>query len=196
MAAAMGKGRLEAFSDGVLAIIITVMVLGLPAPQGTDLAALLKLAPSLLSYVLSFIYAGIYWNNHHHMLQATRQVSGAVLWANLGLLFWLSLLPFATGWMGQNHAAALPAAVYGFILLMAALAYALLQHCIIAAEGKSASLLAQAVGKDWKGKASPLLYALGIALALANWVWAAQAVFTAVALMWLIPDRRIERQMQ
>ncbi len=196
MAAGMGKGRLEAFSDGVLAIIITVMVLGLPTPQGTDMAALLKLAPSLLSYVLSFVYAGIYWNNHHHMLQATRQVSGAVLWANLGLLFWLSLLPFATGWMGQNHAAALPTAAYGFVLLMAALAYALLQRCIIAADGGAASFLAQAVGADYKGKASPLLYAVGIALALWGWVGAAQIVFTAVALMWLLPDRRIEKRMQ
>lgn len=192
----MGKGRLEAFSDGVLAIIITVMVLGLPAPQGTDMAALAKLAPSLLSYVLSFVYAGIYWNNHHHMLQATRQISGSVLWANLGLLFWLSLLPFATGWMGQNHEAALPTAVYGLVLLMSALAYALLQRCIIAADGGQSSLLAQAVGKDWKGKASPLLYAFGIALALLAWVWAAQMVFTAVALMWLVPDSRIEKRMQ
>ncbi len=196
MAAGMGKGRLEAFSDGVLAIIITVMVLGLPTPQGTDMAALLKLAPSLLSYVLSFVYAGIYWNNHHHMLQATRQVSGAVLWTNLGLLFWLSLLPFATGWMGQNHAALLPTAVYGFVLLMAALAYALLQRCIIAADGGEDSLLAQAVGADYKGKASPLLYAAGIGLALWGWVGAAQIVFTAVALMWLLPDRRIEKRMQ
>jgi uncharacterized membrane protein len=192
----MGKGRLEAFSDGVLAIIITVMVLGLPAPQGTDMAALAKLAPSLLSYVLSFVYAGIYWNNHHHMLQATRQISGSVLWANLGLLFWLSLLPFATGWMGQNHEAALPTAVYGLVLLMSALAYALLQRCIIAADGGRSSLLVQAVGKDWKGKASPLLYAFGIALALLAWVWAAQMVFTAVALMWLVPDSRIEKRMQ
>jgi uncharacterized membrane protein len=196
MAMGMGKGRLEAFSDGVLAIIITVMVLGLPAPQGTDMAALAKLAPSLLSYVLSFVYAGIYWNNHHHMLQATRQISGSVLWANLGLLFWLSLLPFATGWMGQNHEAALPTAVYGLVLLMSALAYALLQRCIIAADGGQSSLLAQAVGKDWKGKASPLLYAFGIALALLAWVWAAQMVFTAVALMWLVPDSRIEKRMQ
>lgn len=196
MAAGMGKGRLEAFSDGVLAIIITVMVLGLPAPQGTDMAALLQLAPSLLSYVLSFVYAGIYWNNHHHMLQATRQVSGAVLWANLGLLFWLSLLPFTTGWMGQNHAASLPTAAYGFVLLMAALAYALLQHCIIVAEGGATSFLAHAVGKDWKGKASPLLYAAGIALALLNWVLAAQMIFLVVALIWLVPDRRIEKHMK
>ena len=196
MAAGMGKGRLEAFSDGVLAIIITVMVLGLPTPQGTDMATLAKLAPSLLSYVLSFVYAGIYWNNHHHMLQAARQVSGAVLWANLGLLFWLSLLPFATAWMGQNHGASLPTAIYGFVLLMAALAYALLQHCIIAADGGAASLLAQAVGKDCKGKASPLLYASGIGLALSDWVAAAQIVFAGVALMWLVPDRRIEKNMQ
>lgn len=196
MAIGMGKGRLEAFSDGVLAIIITVMVLGLPAPQGTDLAALAKLAPSLLSYVLSFVYAGIYWNNHHHMLQATRHISGRVLWANLGLLFWLSLLPFTTGWMGQNHEAALPTAIYGLVLLMSALAYGLLQRCIIVADGGPSSLLAQAVGKDWKGKASPLLYAAGIALALFAWVWVAQMVFTAVALMWLVPDSRIEKHLQ
>lgn len=196
MAARMGKGRLEAFSDGVLAIIITIMVLGLPIPAGSDAAALRSLLPHLLSYVLSFVYAGIYWNNHHHMLQATKQVSGAVLWANLGLLFWLSLLPFSTAWMGQNHNAPLPTAVYGGVLLMAALAYGILQRCIIAADGGSSSVLAQAVGQDWKGKASPLLYACGIALACTGWVWLAQSLFALLALLWLVPDRRIEQRLQ
>ena len=187
----MGKSRLEAFSDGVLAIIITIMVLGLQAPQGGDLAALRSLLPSLLSYVLSFVYVGIYWNNHHHMLQVTRRVSGRVLWANLGLLFWLSLLPFATGWMGKRHDDALPAAVYGFVLLMAAISYFVLQQSIIGAEGAD-SVLAQAVGGDWKGKASPVLYI--VAIAAAFWQeWLAQSIYAAVALMWLVPDRRIER---
>lgn len=187
----MGKGRLEAFSDGVLAIILTVMLLGLQMPQGGDWAALGALVPGLLSYVLSFIYVGIYWNNHHHMLQVTQRVSGGVLWANLGLLFWLSLLPLATGWMGQNHYEALPAAAYGFVLLMSALAWALLQRAIIAAEG-DASVLRRAVGRDWKGKASPLLYLVAIAASFAA-PWLAQTVYVGVALMWLVPDRRIER---
>jgi len=187
----MGKGRLEAFSDGVLAIILTVMLLGLQMPQGGDWAALGALVPGLLSYVLSFIYVGIYWNNHHHMLQVTQRVSGGVLWANLGLLFWLSLLPLATGWMGQNHYEALPAAAYGFVLLMSALAWALLQRAIIAAEG-DASVLRRAVGRDWKGKASPLLYLVAIAASFTA-PWLAQTVYVGVALMWLVPDRRIER---
>ena len=187
----MGKNRLEAFSDGVLAIIITIMVLELKVPHHADLEALQPLLPSFLSYVLSFIYVGIYWNNHHHMLHAAKHVSGPVLWANLNLLFWLSLFPFATGWMGENHFAALPSAIYGFVLLMAAISYYLLQQSVIAADGPG-SLLKQAVGRDWKGKASPVLYM--VAMAVAFWVPAvAQAIYVAVALVWLIPDRRIER---
>ena len=187
----MRKGRLEAFSDGVLAIIITIMVLELKVPHGADFEALQPLLPSFLSYVLSFIYVGIYWNNHHHMFHAAKHVSGRVLWANLILLFWLSLFPFATGWMGENHFEALPSAVYGFVLLMAAISYYLLQQSIIAADGPS-SLLKQAIGTDWKGKTSPFLYIA--AMAVAFWAhWAAQAIYVAVALIWLVPDRRIER---
>src|SRR5947199_6864233 len=152
----MPKNRLEAFSDGVLVIIITIMVLELKAPHGTELAALKPLVPVFLSYLLSFIYIGIYWNNHHHLFQSARQVSGSVLWANLHLLFWLSLFPFTTAWMGENHLAATPTAVYGFVLLMAAIAYYILQRAIIANEGRK-SLLALAIGKDWKGKLSPAL---------------------------------------
>jgi len=187
----MNKSRLEAFSDGVLAIIITIMVLGLPQPQGSNWQALAPLLPSLLSYVLSFVYAGIYWNNHHHMLQATKKIDGRVLWANLNLLFWLSLLPYTTNWMGQSHLAAWPSAIYGLVLFMAAIAYWILQGSIIAAEG-DASLLKRAIGSDWKGKASPLLYLLAIALAFVA-PWLAQLVFALVALLWLVPDRRIER---
>lgn len=187
----MGKGRLEAFSDGVLAIIITIMVLELKVPHGADLAALVPLLPLFLSYVLSFIYVGIYWNNHHHLLHAAKRVSGRVLWANLILLFWLSLLPFATGWMGENHFEAMPSALYGLVLLLAAMSYYWLQQSIIAADGPD-SLLKRALGSDWKGKASPLLYIVGIALSF--WLrWAALAIYVLVALMWLVPDRRIER---
>ena len=187
----MGKGRIEAFSDGVLAIIITIMVLELKVPHGTSFEALKPLFPSFLSYVLSFIYVGIYWNNHHHMLHAAKRASGRVLWANLNLLFWLSLFPFTTGWMGENHFAALPSAAYGFVLLMAAISYYILQRSIIATDGPT-SLLKQAIGMDWKGKASPLLYIFAIVVAF--WVhWLAQAIYVLVALMWLIPDRRIER---
>ena len=157
----MGKGRLEAFSDGVLAIIITIMVLELKVPHGESIAALAPLLPVFLSYVLSFVYVGIYWNNHHHMLHASKKVSGPVLWANLHLLFWLSLLPFATGWMGENHFAALPSALYGVVLLAAAIAYRVLQQTIIGVEGPD-SMLAAAVGSDWKGKLSPVLYLAGI----------------------------------
>jgi TMEM175 potassium channel family protein len=190
----MGKGRLEAFSDGVLAIVITIMVLELKVPHGEDLAALAPLAPVFASYVLSFLYIGIYWNNHHHMLHACKKISGTVLWANLHLLFWLSLFPFATGWMGENHFAALPTAIYGAVLLMAACAYWLLQLTIIRSEG-SDSLLKRAVGSDWKGKLSPLLYVTAIAsTALSPWL--AQAIYVAVALIWLIPDRRIEHVLQ
>ncbi len=187
----MGKTRLEAFSDGVLAIIITIMVLEMKVPHGEGVDALRPLLPVFLSYVLSFVYVGIYWNNHHHMLHAVRQVDGAILWANLHLLFWLSLFPFATGWMGENHFAALPTAAYGVVLLMAAIAYWLLQQRLIAAHGPD-SLLRRAVGRDWKGKASPLLYLAAIGLTAWN-VWAAQALYVLVALLWLIPDRRIEQ---
>jgi uncharacterized membrane protein len=187
----MGKNRLEAFSDGVLAIIITIMVLELKVPHGDTVDVLVPLVAVLLSYVLSFIYLGIYWNNHHHMLHACHTVTGSVLWANLHLLFWLSLIPFTTGWMGENHFAPLPAAAYGFVLLMAALAYWILQQRIIAAQGDD-SILKRAVGKDWKGKISPLLYVAGILLAFVS-QWLSVAIYALVAVMWIIPDRRIER---
>ena len=190
----MGKGRLEAFSDGVLAIIITIMVLEIKAPEGATLDALAPLAPSLLSYVLSFIYVGIYWNNHHHLLQAGKRVTGSVLWANLHLLFWLSLLPFATRWMGDNHLAPLPSLAYGVILLASAIAYWLLQRRIIAADGHE-STLRQALGSDWKGRLSPLLYLVGIAATVFN-ARLGQAFYTLVALLWLIPERRIEHELQ
>jgi uncharacterized membrane protein len=187
----MGKGRLEAFSDGVLAIIITIMVLELRAPHDTDLAALRPLLPVLLSYVLSFVYLGIYWNNHHHMLYCTHRVTGAILWANLHLLFWLSLVPFVTAWMGENHLASTPTALYGVVLLMAAIAYWILQRQILRAEGPQ-SVLAAALGHDIKGKLSPLLYALAIGAAFMH-PEIADALYLLVALTWLIPDRRIER---
>jgi uncharacterized membrane protein len=187
----MPKGRLEAFSDGVLAIIITIMVLDLRVPHGSDLTALRPLIPAFWSYVLSFVYLGIYWNNHHHMLQATKHVTGLVLWANLHLLFWLSLFPFVTGWMGENHFSAVPTAVYGAVLLLAAVAYYLLQGAILRAEGPD-SLLATAVGPDFKGKLSPLCYAAAIPLAFVS-SWIASGLYVGVALMWLVPDRRIER---
>ncbi|MBI3776577.1 MAG: DUF1211 domain-containing protein [Gammaproteobacteria bacterium] len=187
----MHKTRLEAFSDGVLAIIITIMVLELKVPHGEDLATLQPLLPVFLSYVLSFVYVGIYWNNHHHMLHATHRVSAGVLWANLHLLFWLSLFPFVTGWMGENHFAPLPTAVYGGVLMMAGTAYWILAHAIISTEGKD-SLLAKAIGKDRKGNLSVVLYAAAIPLAFVN-QWIAQGLYVAVALMWLVPDRRIEK---
>jgi len=187
----VGKSRLEAFSDGVLAIIITIMVLELKVPHGESLSALQPLIPVFLSYLLSFIYIGIYWNNHHHLLHAMQQVNGAIMWANLHLLFWLSLLPFATGWMGENHFASITIALYGFILLMSAIAFYLLQRAIIAHQGKE-SLLASAVGQDMKGKLSPLIYLIAIVLALLN-VRMAGLLYVLVALAWLIPDRRIER---
>ena len=186
----MGKGRLEAFSDGVLAIIITIMVLELKVPHGPELGALAPLWPVFLSYILSFIYLGIYWNNHHHMLHVTHRVTGSILWANLHLLFWLSLVPFVTGWMGENHFAPAPTAVYGGVLLMAALAYYALQRAILLS-GHS-TLLAAAIGRDVKGKVSPLFYALAIALAFVHPALAG-GLYVAVALMWLVPDRRIER---
>lgn len=188
----MSKARMEAFSDAVFAIIITIMVLELKVPHGIELTALRALLPVFLSYVLSFIYLGIYWNNHHHLLSVVHQVSGATLWANLHLLFWLSLIPFASGWMGENQFAPVPTALYGGILLLTACAYLLLQREILVREGPG-SLLAVAVGKDWKGRVSPLLYALGIALAFVR-PWIAGVVYAAVALMWLVPDRRIERK--
>ena len=186
----MNKTRLEAFSDGVLAIIITIMVLELKIPHGADLAAIRPLLPVFLSYVLSFIYIGIYWNNHHHLLQATRQINGKILWANLHLLFWLSLIPFATGWMGENHFASLPTALYGIVLLCAAIAYTLLQNLIIKHHGPD-FVLAAAVGSDWKGKVSLLFYLIAIPLAFVN-QWIADVFYIIVAAIWLVPDKRIE----
>ena len=190
----MGKDRLAAFSDGVFAIIITIMVLELKVPHAVDLAALKPLLPVLLSYVLSFIYIGIYWNNHHHLFQATEQVSGGILWANLHLLFWLSLFPFTTGWIGENGLAAIPTAVYGFVLLMAAIAYVVLERAIIANEGRD-SLLAEAVGRDWKAKLSLVLYLAAIPVAFVI-PWIAAGLYVFSALLWLIPDPRIERKLE
>jgi uncharacterized membrane protein len=187
----MGKGRLEAFSDGVIAILITIMVLELKVPHGDDLAAVQPLVPILLGYLLSFVYLGIYWNNHHHMLHTVTKVTGGVLWANLHLLFWLSLVPFTTGWMGENHFAALPTAMYGVTLLLAAIAYYILQQTIIAAQGPD-SLLRTAVGSDWKGKLSPIAYVVAIVAAF-RWHQLSLALYVVVALIWIIPDRRIER---
>src|SRR5580765_2520849 len=190
----MKTTRLEAFSDGVLAIIITIMVLELKVPHAVDLSALKPVLPVLLSYILSFIYLGIYWNNHHHLFQATEQVSGGILWANLHLLFWLSLFPFTTAWMGENQLAAIPTAIYGFVLLMAGIAYYVLERAIIANEGRE-SLLAQAVGKDRKAKISLLLYLAAIPLAFVI-SWIAAGLYVFAALLWLIPDPRIEREIE
>jgi uncharacterized membrane protein len=187
----MGKGRLEAFSDGVIAILITIMVLELKVPHGEDLSALRPLIPIFISYVLSFVYLGIYWNNHHHMLHAVTQVSGPILWANLHLLFWLSIVPFVTGWMGENHFASLPVAFYGVVLFMAAIAYYILSRALIKHHGRD-SVLAKAVGKDFKGKISLLIYALAIPLSFLNH-WIAFGLYIFVAIIWFIPDRRIER---
>jgi uncharacterized membrane protein len=187
----MNNSRLEAFSDGVIAIIITIMVLELKVPRGDTLDALVPLIPNFLSYVLSFIYVGIYWNNHHHMLHACESVTGPILWANLHLLFWLSLFPVTTAWMGESHSAAAPSALYGLVLLMAAVAYWILQQRIIAAQG-AGSILKKAVGSDWKGKLSPVIYTMGIAAAF-RWPRLAQALYLLVALLWLVPDRRIEK---
>ena len=187
----MGKNRLEAFSDGVIAILITIMVLELKVPQGTSLDSLMPVLPVFLSYVLSFVYLGIYWNNHHHMLQATHHVNGAILWANLHLLFWLSLFPFATAWMGENHFAPTPTRVYGFVLFMAAIAYFILARAIIRKDGPN-STLAKAFGRDWKGKISPVIYVLAIGAAFIHEA-ISQVLYVVVAVMWLVPDRRIER---
>ena len=187
----MSTTRLEAFSDGVLAIIITIMVLELHVPHGAELSALRPLVPVLLSYILSFVFLGIYWNNHHHLLHATRRVNGAILWANLHLLFWLSLVPFVTAWMGENHFTPAPTALYGVVLLMAAIAYWILQRQILRAEGPH-SVLAAAVGRDLKGNLSPLLYVLAIGAALVE-PRIAGGLYVLTALIWLIPDRRIER---
>jgi uncharacterized membrane protein len=191
----MHKTRLEAFSDGVLAIILTIMVLELKVPHGANFTALKPLLPIFLSYVLSFVYVGIYWNNHHHLLSSARQINGSVLWPNLHLLFWLSLTPFATGWMGENHFAPATLAVYGGILMGAAVAYFMLQNVLIAVNGGPAGPLAHAVGRDWKGKLSPVLYLVGIVSSF--WLpWLSGACYVFVALIWLVPDRRIERTLQ
>ncbi len=187
----MGKNRLEAFSDGVIAIIITIMVLELKVPNGENFQALIPITPVFLCYVLSFAYLGIYWNNHHHMLHTCEKVTGPILWANLHLLFWLSLIPFTTGWMGENHFAVAPSALYGVILFMASIAYWILQELIIASQGRD-SLLKKAIGSDWKGKLSPVLYAAAILVAFWSH-WVSQGIYVLVALFWLIPDRRIER---
>ncbi|HWW69077.1 MAG TPA: TMEM175 family protein [Duganella sp.] len=190
----MGKGRLEAFSDGVIAIIITIMVLELKVPHGDDLAALQPLVPVFLSYVLSFVYVGIYWNNHHHMLHASTVVDGTVLWANLHLMFWLSLVPFATGWMGENHFAPLPVAVYGATLFFSSVAYFILERTLIARNPKD-RVLAKAVGKDRKGIASMVLYFLAVPLAFVA-VWVSFTLLVLVAILWFLPDRRIEAAMR
>lgn len=190
----MNKSRMEAFSDGVLAIIITIMVLEIKVPHGSSFSDLVPLIPILLSYILSFIYLGIYWNNHHHMMHTVKKVTGGILWANLHLLFWLSLIPFATGWIGENHFAQEPMALYGLFLLMAAIAYYILQLQIIKTQGPD-SILSKAIGKDIKGKISPILYIVGILFSWIN-LWMAGSFYILVALIWLIPDKRIERMLQ
>ena len=187
----MGKNRLEAFSDGVLAIVITIMVLELKVVHDSSIEALTKIIPTFLSYVLSFIYIGIYWNNHHHLLHTLKKISGSILWANLHLLFWLSLIPFTTAWMGENNFAPAPAAIYGVVMLMAAIAFFILQQLIIASQGED-SILKKAVGKDLKGKISPVLYV--IAIPFAFWFqWISIGLYVFVAIIWLVPDKRIER---
>ena len=190
----MKKNRLESFSDGVLAIIITIMVLELKVPQGAQFSSLESVIPVFLSYVLSFIYVGIYWNNHHHLLHTVRNVSASILWSNLHLLFWLSLFPFATAWMGENRVAPVPTAVYGVVLLLAGIAYYILQTCILNHEGRS-SVLASALGRDWKGKLSPVIYLAAVPLAFFR-PWIASGLYVLVALLWLVPDRRIERALR
>jgi uncharacterized membrane protein len=190
----MNTTRLEAFSDAVIAIIMTIMVLELRVPHGTDLAALQPLIPVFISYVLSFIYLGIYWNNHHHMLHATHSVNGAVLWANLHLLFWLSLVPFTTGWMGENHFDTLPTAVYGVVLLLAAISYTILQTTIVRHHNNENRLLKEAIGNDLKGKISMVLYIAAIGVAFLN-PWISYAIYVIVAVIWLVPDPRIEKRL-
>ncbi len=185
----MDKGRLEAFSDAVIAIVMTVMVLEFQVPDETDWEALGPLLPVFLTYVLSFIYLGIYWNNHHHLIKAADRITGGVLWANMLLLFWLSLFPFATGWMGENHFAEVPTAVYGIVLLLAAISYYILQTTIVAAQ--PSPTLSVALGRDVKGKISPIIYAVGIGMAFVS-PWVSVALYAAVAMMWLVPDRRLE----
>ena len=189
----MTRGRLEAFSDGVIAIIITIMVLEMKVPHGSGLIDLAPLLPVFLSYIVSFVYVGIYWNNHHHMLHTCTTVTGSILWANLHLLFWLSLFPFTAGWMGENHFTPVPTALYGVVLLMAAIAYYLLQQAIIRSQGPD-SILKKAIGRDWKGRLSPVLYIVAIVATLRS-SWTAQAVLVIAALIWLIPDRRIEKRL-
>ena len=189
----MNTDRLEAFSDGVIAILITIMVLELKIPHGADLEALRPLLPIFLTYILSFVFLGIYWNNHHHMLRVADKINGKILWANLHLLFWLSLVPFVTSWMGENHFAPLPTAFYGVVMLMAAIAYTILQNMIVAEQGAE-SVLAKAVGNDVKGKLSMALYVLAIPSAFIH-QWIADAIYIFVALVWLIPDRRIESKL-
>jgi uncharacterized membrane protein len=193
-ALAMSKGRLEAFSDGVIAILITIMVLELKVPHGTDWASLKPMVPVMLSYVLSFVIVGIYWNNHHHLLHAAERISGKVLWANLHLLFWLSLFPFVTGWMGENHFATIPVAVYGLVNFLAGVSYKILQDVLVAHHGAH-SKLASAIGSDAKGKASALLYAVAVGAAFVN-RWISCGIYVFVALMWLVPDRRIEKKLE
>lgn len=190
----MGKGRLEAFSDGVIAIIITIMVLEMKVPHGSELADLATRLPVFLSYVLSFVYIGIYWNNHHHLIKAVKQVTGGIMWANLHLLFWLSLVPFATGWMGENHFAATPSALYGCVMLLSAIAYYILQRLILCAHGTGSDLVA-AFGGDWKGKLSPVVYLIAIPLAYVNNLISI-AIYAAVAVIWVVPDRRIAKAIQ
>ena len=190
----MSKGRIEAFSDGVIAILITIMVLQLTVPHGTDLTALIPLAPIFLCYLLSFIFLAIYWNNHHHLFQAIRQVNGRVLWTNMHLLFWLSLIPFVTGWMGENRFAAWPVALYGIVLFFAAVAYTLLTRTLISLHGAD-SVLAAALGGDFKGKISLVIYLVAIPIALAS-SWIAFGLYVLVALIWLVPDRRIEKNIE
>ena len=190
----MSKGRMEAFSDGVIAILITIMVLELRPPHEASLTALLPLLPTSLSYLLSFVYLGIYWNNHHHMLQAAEHVDGGVLWANLHLLFWLSLVPFATAWMGENHFAAVPVAIYGAVLALAGIAYFILARLLVSLHGRQ-SVLGVAFGGDFKGKISVVIYLIAIPLAFVRW-WLACALYVCVAVMWLVPDRRIEKRLE
>ena len=187
----MNKGRFEAFSDGVIAIIITIMVLEMKVPHGESVDVLLPLVPVFLSYILSFVFLGIYWNNHHHMLHATSAVTGLMLWANLHLLFWLSLIPFTTGWMGENHFAPAPVALYGLVLLFSAIAYRILQQSIIASQGRE-SVLKKAIGSDWKGKLSLVLYAAAVPMAFVS-RWVSLALYLLIAISWLVPDKRIEK---